>query len=272
MKLLATNGVYPGEKTTIAIGGIVILFISLFGLGLLEKAFYINNKEEKSKTKVAPAPNSIEQDSAIIHQILNEKLVQLLEKLDQVNQHNHALHGDNETLLRLAAKDGLTGLYNHAYIKERLKQERDHCQRHGHPLSLLMVDIDDFKSFNDSFGHIAGDRVLKSLSTLMLEIVRPSDIIGRYGGEEFLIILPKTNSEQALAVAERIRENIEIYDFEVHPSKNKISQLTVSIGLCVFPDNDQTPEDLIAIADESLYIAKREGKNRVTIFQASIPS
>ena len=272
IKFLAKNGVNPGEKTTMAIGMVVILFISLFGLGLLEKAFHANKKEEDIKAGEAPTPNSIEPDSGIIHQILNEKLINLQEKLEQVSQHSHSLHGENETLVQLAAKDGLTGLYNHAFIKERLKQEIYRCQRYNHPLSLLMIDIDDFKSLNDNYGHVVGDRVLKSLSLLMKELVRPSDIIGRYGGEEFLVILTQTNIENSLAVAERIRENIEFHEFEVHPSKNKISQVTVSIGLCAFPEHGQTPKDLIAFADESLYAAKKEGKNRVTMFHTVAPS
>ncbi len=262
IKFLAKIGVNPGEKTTMAIGMVVILMISLFGLGLLEKTYNANKREG------ANTAESVTADSGIIHEMLNEKLVSLQEKLEQVSQQSHSLRGENETLVRLAAKDGLTGLYNHAYIKERLKQEIYRCQRYQHPLSLLMIDIDDFKSLNDNYGHVVGDRVLKSLSMLMQEIVRPSDIIGRYGGEEFLVILPQTNSENSLAVAERIRENIELYKFEVHPSKNKISRVTVSIGLCAFPDHGKTSEDLIAFADESLYAAKKEGKNRVTIFHA----
>lgn len=269
IKFLAKNGVNPGEKTTMAIGMVVILFISLFGLGLLEKAFHANKKEDEEKKDQVPAQNPAVTDTGIIHQILNEKLVSLQDKLEQVSQHSHSLHGENETLVRLAAKDGLTGLYNHAYIKERLKQELYRCQRYDHPLSLLMIDIDDFKSINDSYGHVVGDRILKTFSMLMQDIVRPSDITGRYGGEEFLVILPQTNSEDSLAVAERIRENIEFYEFEVHPSKSKISQVTVSIGLCTFPDHGQSPEDLIAFADESLYVAKKEGKNKVSIFQSA---
>ena len=272
IKFLAKIGVNPGEKTIMAIGMVVILLISLFGLGLLEKKYSANKREDDKKTWEAPTPESVTADSGIIHQILNEKLVSLQEKLEQVSQQSHSLHGENETLVRLAAKDGLTGLYNHAYIKERLKQEIYRCQRYQHSLSLLMIDIDDFKSLNDNYGHVVGDRVLKSLSMLMQEIVRPSDIIGRYGGEEFLVILPQTNSENSLAVAERIRENIEFHEFEVHPSKNKISRVTVSIGLCAYPDHGQTSEDLIAFADESLYAAKKEGKNRVTIFHAITPS
>ncbi len=272
VNFLTKLGIDMSEKGILAIGMVVILFISLFGLGLLEKAYYTNKKEEDDKTSETSPSNSIKADSGIIHQILNEKLTHLQDKLEQVSQHSHSLHGENETLVRLAAKDGLTGLYNHAYIKERLKQELYRCQRYDHPLSLLMIDIDDFKSINDNYGHVVGDRVLKTLSMLMQEIIRPSDILGRYGGEEFLAILPQTNSENSFAVAERIRENIEFYEFEVHPSKNKISQVTVSIGLCAYPDHGQTPEDLIAFADESLYAAKREGKNRVTIFHAVAPS
>ncbi len=272
IEFLAKMGINPGEKAILAVGMVVILFISLFGLGLLEKAYYSNKRGDETKTGEMPNKNSFDADSGIIHQILNEKLVNLQEKLDQVHQQSHSMKGDNETLAQLAAKDGLTGLYNHAYIKERLKQELYRCQRYNHPLSILMIDIDDFKSLNDNYGHVVGDKVLKTLSMLMQEIIRPSDIIGRYGGEEFLVILPQTNSENSWAVAERIRENIEYYEFEVHPSKNSISQVTVSIGLCAFPDHGLTPEDLIAFADESLYTAKTEGKNRVTIFQTAAPS
>ncbi len=272
IKFLAKIGVNPGEKTIMAIGMVVILLISLVGLGLLEKKYYANRREDDKKTWEAPTPESVTADSSLIHQILNEKLVSLQEKLEQVGQQSHSLRGENETLVRLAAKDGLTGLYNHAYIKERLKQEIYRCRRYQYPLSLLMIDIDDFKSLNDNYGHVVGDRVLKTLSKLMQEILRPSDIIGRYGGEEFLVILPQTNSENSLAVAERIRENIEFYKFKVHPSKKKISRVTVSIGLCVFPDHGKTSEDLIAFADESLYAAKKEGKNKVIIFHAIAPS
>lgn len=225
IKFLAKNGVNPGEKATMAIGMVVILFISLFGLGLLEKAYHANKKEDEENKDQVPAQNPAVTDTGIIHQILNEKLVSLQDKLEQVSQHSHSLHGENETLVRLAAKDGLTGLYNHAYIKERLKQELYRCQRYDHPLSLLMIDIDDFKSINDNYGHVVGDKILKTLSLLMQEIIRPSDIIGRYGGEEFLVILPQTNCEHSLPIAERIRENIEFYEFEVHPSKKKSLRL-----------------------------------------------
>ncbi len=265
-------GVNPGEKTIMAVGMVVILFIALFGLGLLEKAYYANKKEESSQTSESSSQTSFDTDSGDIHKILNEKFVHLHDKLDKVSQHTNSLHGENETLVRLAARDGLTGLYNHAYIKERLKQELYRCQRYHHPLSLMMIDIDDFKSLNDTYGHVVGDKVLKTMSIMMQEIIRPSDIIGRYGGEEFLVILPQTDSENSLAVAERLRENIEFYEFEVQPSLNKISQITVSIGLCSFPDHGETPEDLIIFADDSLYAAKKEGKNKVIIFQPTAPS
>ena len=272
VKFLIKIGIDMSEKGILVMGMVVILVISLFGLGLLEKAYYADKKEDSKRGKVPPSPNSHEAERGIFHQMLDEKLFSLQEKLEQVSQQSHSLHGENETLLRLAAKDGLTGLYNHAYIKERLKQELYRCQRYDHPLSLLMIDIDEFKSINDSYGHVVGDKILKTLSMLMKDIIRPSDIIGRYGGEEFLVILPETNSENSLVVAERIRENIEDYEFAVHPSKNKVSQVTVSIGICSFPEHGHTPEDLIALADESLYAAKNEGKNRVTFFHAVTPS
>lgn len=269
---LAKLGINTGEKGVLAIGMVVILLISLSGLVMLEKAYYASRKEEERTEESSAQARAGQENSDIINQILNEKLVDLQKKLDQVSQNTHSLSGENETLVRLAAKDGLTGLYNHAYIKERLKQECYRSQRYKHDLSLLMIDIDDFKSVNDTLGHSFGDQVLKTIAVLMQRVIRPSDIIGRYGGEEFLVILPQTSGEHSLIVADRIRETIESHNFKILPSKRKSSKVTVSIGACSYPDNGQTAEDLLAFADESLYIAKREGKNRVTVYQGLGPS
>jgi diguanylate cyclase (GGDEF)-like protein len=271
VELLTKIGINTGEKGVLAIGMVVILLISISGLVMLEKAFYASKKEDETDEPSAEA-RADQEKSEFVHKLLNEKLNDLQKKLDQVSQNTHSLSGDNETLARLAAKDGLTGLYNHAFINERLKQEIYRSQRYNHQMSLLMIDIDDFKSVNDTHGHSFGDRVLKNISTLMQQMIRPSDILGRYGGEEFLIILPQTSSEHSLAVAERIRTAVEFHDFKMLPSQNRDSQITISIGVCTFLGNGQTAKDLVVSADESLYFAKRDGKNRVKVYESINPN
>jgi len=166
-------------------------------------------------------------------------------------------------LSSLAITDGLTGLYNQFYIKERLQEEIYRSERYKHILSLLMIDLEDFKSLNDKYGHIVGDRILKSFSNLIRETVRPSDIPSRYGGEEFLVVLPETTCENAVIVAERIRQKIGGYPFEISCLKEKNPPFTVSIGVCAFPGRGRTVEELITLADTALYQAKKDGKNRV---------
>ncbi|MGD2295263.1 MAG: GGDEF domain-containing protein, partial [Candidatus Aminicenantes bacterium] len=266
---LAKIGINTGEKSILAVGMVVILLIAISGLIMLEKADSAGSKEEEKTEEESSQSRAFRKDAEIIHQILNEKLVDLQKKLDQVSQYTHSLSGENETLIRLAAKDALTGLYNHAYIKERLKQELYRSQRYRHTMSVLMIDIDNFKSINDSNSHPLGDRVLRTVSMLMQQNLRPSDIIGRYGGEEFFVILPQTSSENARLVAERIRRVIETHDFKLFPSKNRSAAVTLSIGICSYPDDGINSEDILACADESLYIAKKEGKNRVIVYQSS---
>jgi len=166
-------------------------------------------------------------------------------------------------LSSLAITDGLTGLYNQFYIKERLQEEIYRSDRYKHSLSLLMIDLDDFKALNDKFGHVVGDRILKSFANLIRETIRPSDIPSRYGGEEFLLILPETTSENAVIVAERLRQKVGTYPFEISCLKEKNPPFTISIGVCAFPGRGRSVEELITLADTALYQAKKEGKNRV---------
>jgi diguanylate cyclase (GGDEF)-like protein len=127
--------------------------------------------------------------------------------------------------------------------------------------------LDDFKALNDKYGHIAGDRILRSFANLIKETIRPSDVPARYGGEEFLIILPETSCQNALSVAERIRQKIALYPFEITSLKEKSSPFTISIGVCAFPGRGRTVEELITLADAGLYQAKKEGKNKVIAVQ-----
>jgi diguanylate cyclase (GGDEF)-like protein len=161
-------------------------------------------------------------------------------------------------LRALMMRDGLTGLLNHTTIKERLEQEVLRADRNGLPLSYIMIDIDHFKKVNDTYGHPTGDRVLKSLSQLFTQRLRRTDIIGRYGGEEFAIILPNTSINNALGVMEELRNSFENIR---HRSNEEEFSVTFSCGIASF-DRFKTQSELNEAADKALYIAKREGRNQ----------
>jgi diguanylate cyclase (GGDEF)-like protein len=161
----------------------------------------------------------------------------------------------------LSAHDGLTGLYNYREFHRRLTEEVQRSLRYGHPFSLLILDIDDFKAVNDTYGHLAGDEALRGLAALIRRAVRPVDEVARYGGEEFAILLPETPSPGAFAMAERIREIIATHPIAIAPAQTV--GLTVSIGVSTYPQDAETEEKLIGTADQALYAAKNGGRNRV---------
>jgi two-component system cell cycle response regulator len=164
---------------------------------------------------------------------------------------------------RSAVTDGLTGLYNHAYLLAALKREIQRSRRSGLKLSLLMFDLDDFKKLNDSRGHVEGDRVLMKAAALIKESLRDIDIAARYGGEEFSVILPDTFRTGAFVVAERIRKRI-----DDHFRRRRGSpRVTISGGAASYPDDATDLDELIRRADEGLYRSKAEGKNRITLIQ-----
>lgn len=163
---------------------------------------------------------------------------------------------------QLSLTDGLTGLLNRRYLEERLDEEIKRSSRHRFPLSLLMLDVDDFKSYNDSFGHPAGDEALKIAAEVIKDSLRNEDVAARYGGEEFSVMLPQTSADEASAIAERIRDRFE-------STKFPFRQVTVSIGVAVFTGDGQTSAQLINAADNALYRAKHSGRNAVKMFDGS---
>ena len=215
-----------------------------------------------------------------------QELLQILASQAAVALANAALY---RTLERQAITDGLTGLYNHRYFYERLNQEIARAQRYGLPLSLLMIDIDDFKSFNDCFGHPAGDLVLAEVGRILGTQIRAGiDIAARYGGEEFTVVLPNTprdgaqvvgarlaqqlaalpgapppGADGAVSVGESIRVTVEHTPM---PGADAVTHITVSIGVACFPGAAGGPGELVRNADKALYLAKRMGKNRVEVF------
>ncbi|MDH4100247.1 MAG: diguanylate cyclase [Nitrospirota bacterium] len=177
-----------------------------------------------------------------------------------------------DMLAELANLDGLTGVKNRRAFDEYLRREWLRAVRYRHPVSLLMIDIDNFKCFNDHYGHVAGDDCLKTVAITMVKTIeRPSDLLARYGGEEFACLLPETASDGALRVAHRMRENIVSLNIP-HAYSDVSDVVTVSIGVATaFPCREMPPELLIKTADDQLYDAKRTGRNRVLGTEVGLP-
>ncbi len=160
---------------------------------------------------------------------------------------------------QLSVTDPLTGLLNRRYLEERIGEEIVRSKRHRFSVSLMMLDVDEFKSYNDSFGHPAGDVALRVVGDILKESLRGADVAARYGGEEFAILLPQTAAEEAAQIAERIRRHVEKADL---PGR----QVTISVGIACLSKEVETPRDLISAADVALYAAKNRGRNNVQIF------
>ncbi len=168
-----------------------------------------------------------------------------------------------EKVQELAITDGLTGIYVRRHFIERLNEEVARSKRHNLKLSLLMIDLDHFKQCNDTYGHLVGDIVLKEISRIMKEYVRQVDLIGRYGGEEFVIALPDTDKNSAVNVADRIRMSVEKHKFRAY---DETILMTISIGVATFPETGDDVSMLIDRADQALYKAKEGGRNKAVIW------
>jgi diguanylate cyclase (GGDEF)-like protein len=164
-----------------------------------------------------------------------------------------------------AITDGLTSLYNHRYFQLRFTEEFAHSKRYGNDLSIIMLDIDHFKEYNDTYGHIAGDLALKEIANLTRASVRENDMVARYGGEEFVIILPMTNQDGARVVAERIREAVRVCKFLGDLTAPQVS-ITVSLGIASYSPRHENRELLLKEADAALYRAKEQGRNQTAVF------
>ena len=190
-----------------------------------------------------------------------ETLVQKNRELSYLNAHlEEAVQQRTEDLRKLSITDDLTGLYNHRYIIDFLLNKAHEASRYQYPLSIALFDIDYFKRINDRYGHLKGNEVLIKLAKCLTDNVRHTDVVGRYGGEEFLVILPYTPLEEAYLIAERIRKTTEeLTWFEEEPTV----KITTSGGVAIFHCDTDTVERLIARADENLYRAKETGRNRI---------
>lgn len=184
------------------------------------------------------------------------RLLDIICDIGAVSLQNATLY---KQTLDLAIRDGLTGLFLRRYFLDNLKEELAHCSRSNSSCSFLMIDVDNFKNYNDEYGHIAGDMVLKLISKILLSFA-DTGIVCRYGGEEFSMLLPDTSKKEALAIAGDIRKAMKKEGVDLRRIKTHIS---VSIGVAVFPEDARAQDELIMKADERLYKAKREGRNRV---------
>lgn len=165
----------------------------------------------------------------------------------------------------MAITDGLTNLYNHRHFYQRIEGEWERAKRYKKTFSLIILDIDFFKKFNDTYGHKAGDAALASVANVLRNSTRTVDVVARYGGEEFAVLLPETSNENAMVIAERIRRNIKAQPFEIDSRKPMVS-VSVSAGVASFPDHADHYGELIEAADQALYRAKNAGKDQVCLF------
>jgi diguanylate cyclase (GGDEF)-like protein len=171
----------------------------------------------------------------------------------------------------MSITDPLTGLPNRRYLQERLTEELNRSKRYDYAMSFLMIDIDDFKSYNDLNGHQAGDLALQITGHNLKAALRSADVASRYGGEEFCILLPQTPLNEAEVIAERIRQRVATASYP-HGKSQPLGAVTISVGIATFGKHIDTAEKVIAAADRALYSAKNMGKNRIEIYQDNLTS
>lgn len=201
-------------------------------------------------------------DEFLIKPIIREELTVRIRSLVKKKQYLDQLLSRYETALNAAITDKLTELYNHSYLKHFMEHELKRCQRQKDPMAFIMIDIDDFKQYNDTYGHPAGDILLRLFGRLIRKAIREVDLAARYGGEEFAVVLPYTDVGEARAVAERILGEIRNCSFSEGPSRLS-ERKTASLGIACYPKDGETVSEIIQRADEALYRAKRSGKNQI---------
>jgi len=173
-----------------------------------------------------------------------------------------ALVSRSQKLLQMATRDPLTGLFNRGYVDDRFAVELSRARRYGNVLTIAVIDADRFKLLNDTHGHLSGDLVLRRISAVLRDSFRQSDTVGRYGGEEFVVILPEADLETAYQKLESVRELIANFPMSLGPRREDV-QVTISAGLASFPDDGDDAEALFTLADERMFQAKREGRNQI---------
>jgi len=211
-------------------------------------------------------------DPAMIRTVVNRAIDRYT-----LNSHNRALIVDlkrnaeelerlNARLTDIANRDGLTGLYNHRCFRESLEQEISRCHRHQRGFSLIFLDIDVFKRYNDTHGHLAGDSLLRALARLLQERARGETLAARYGGDEFVLLVPETDAEGARRYAEILRAAVEAHPF-IGRETQPLGRVTASLGVACYPEAGSDSTTLIDHADRALYAAKDHGRNTVKVWK-----
>jgi diguanylate cyclase (GGDEF)-like protein len=211
-------------------------------------------------------PVSSRSEVGYLTEVFNDMVARLRQGREELASINETLRQKNVELHEISITDSLTGLYNRKHLMETLDREVTRSQRYSHPFSLLVVDIDHFKKYNDTYGHLAGDEALRRLASVFKETIRSSDYAARYGGEEFMIILPEISPEKGVEAAERIRCKVAEQRFE---GDGEPVEVTISVGVASYPESGEDAETVIRNADEALYEAKKRGRNQVILAAAN---
>ncbi len=235
-------------------------------------------KKMKYKTKSFISVPLIMKDRAIgvlnisdkiTGEIFNEddlKIVKIFASQVSIALERTQLYQRSKEMEQVLITDHLTNLLNRRYFFERTTEELARAQRHSYPLSLMMIDVDDFKWYNDQNGHLAGDEALRSVAAVIRETVRNIDFVARYGGEEFTVVLPQTSKREAIVIGQRIRNEVEKFYFP-YEENQPLGNFTISVGLATYPEDARNIKSLIDAADKALYRSKASGKNCLNLFR-----
>jgi diguanylate cyclase (GGDEF)-like protein len=250
----------------LVLGGLIgSLFFSARATGLI---FLVTFVALLLLPMVAPGMSEVDNNNALFFLLITGGLVVLTTAirqryLEQIERQTRQLIASEAKLRELAIRDPLTGLFNRRYLEESLALEMIRAMRKPYPIGIIMADIDHFKRFNDLYSHAAGDAVLVQIADLLRAQVRSSDVICRYGGEEFVLILPEASREITCLRAESIRASAG--QLRLQYESQALQTLTLSLGVAIFPDHGATIEALLSAADAALYRAKHAGRNRVRV-------
>lgn len=260
-----------------SLGGIVYVVIVYAGLNrfIIKPVQTLKAAtEEVAEGKLSITVKSKQKDEiGDLYTSFNQMLAALREREAENLKLQQLLSQRYEKVKTQAVTDSLTGLYNHRYFHYRLEEEIARSKRSKKPLVLAFCDLDNFKRFNDTYGHLAGDEALRSLAAIIRKCLRVSDIAARYGGEEFALILPETDYKGARTLAERLRQDVAAFPFKtpLHSAAKKEApakvHMTISIGLAAFPPA-RSKTELLEQADKAMYQAKKLNRNRVEIYSS----
>lgn len=261
--------------------GAILISTMLSGSDGLRLASQIKSQEETRNVPLLVLVD--EDDKAIMFKALemgiNDYLTVPVDKNEMTarvrmqirrKKYQEALKSHYQQSISMALTDGLTGLYNRHYLNTHLANMVKQAQQDGKHLALMIMDMDHFKQVNDTYGHDAGDMVLKQLAELIISTARSSDLAARFGGEEFIILMPETDPQAAIGAANRMREIVEKTPFIINSDGTTIKK-TVSIGVSSLHPDGESVEALLKRADEALYAAKNNGRNQVKVSQSSVP-